>query len=235
MTRGMAVVGLVGAIALAAIGVAGQSAWGPPGSAAYTAYELMTRLTGAGLVMMGAAPLALRRAHIGRDVTTARRPLRILVVAIVVMAIGSAAEFIVFTTAPYSGPGSETRNLSWLTFLAAGMVAVIAATLSGVAFLRDPRISRLLAVAMVIAPSIGVLVALANQTFILAVPPLGIVSALGALALAPGPLGGRPVSVPELRAPLIEGFRRPLDGGRRSSSTGGRDGPLRPEESDYSE
>jgi hypothetical protein len=185
MTRVLAVIGLLGAGALAAIAFTGQAPWGPPGSAAYTMYELMNRLTGAGLLLMAAAPLALRRALDERSIRAGRRALAVVAAGTVAMAIGSAAEFIVFTTAPYSGPGSEVRNLSWLTFLAGGFVTLVATVAAGFILLRDARVQRPIALCVIAAVPVGFIAAYLGLTALMAIPLMGLVLGVAAVALRP--------------------------------------------------
>ena len=184
MIRGLALIGLLGSIALVVVAGAGKADWGVPGSPAYLAYELMNRLAGGAILLMAAAPLALRRALAAQSISAGQTVLALACVATVGMAIGSVAEFVVFSTAPYPGPGSEGRLLSWLAFLASALVMIVATVLAGVALLRRPEVPRLVSIGVVVAGPVGVVAAYADGTVFVAIPLVGVACAVAALVLS---------------------------------------------------
>ena len=81
--------------------------------------------TGLAILLMVAIPLDLRAALAERP--GARGARQILVGAAILligMALGSAAEFWLFSDQPYQGPGSEGRLAAWMTFLICGIAFI---------------------------------------------------------------------------------------------------------------
>ncbi len=112
--------------------------WGPPGTTAYLAYELWNRIWAPALVLMAIGFVGSRRSASGAHRGATRIGLSIAITGLTVMAIGSIAEFWVFTDVPYSGgEGPNARDLSWMSFLVGALLAVIGATASGVAMVAD--------------------------------------------------------------------------------------------------
>jgi hypothetical protein len=119
--RLLAVMGLVGAIGTLAAAVATLSQWGSPGTAAYTAYEAANRLVAFLILPMIGAPLAMRVALATRGLR-GRTAMLVATMALLVASVGTATEFVLFSTAPYQGPGSEGRLAAYLSFFVAGLV-----------------------------------------------------------------------------------------------------------------
>jgi hypothetical protein len=125
-TRALTVVGLLGASLALVVAIALSVAdWGPPGSPSYDTYELINRLAVVPVALMIGVPLALLWPVAVADSDT-RRAATGLLVGLAAMAVGTTAEFWLFSEDPYAGPGSLARNLSYLlgTFLG-GIVTVV--------------------------------------------------------------------------------------------------------------
>ncbi len=123
--RLLAVMGLVGAIGTVAAAVATSSQWGSPGSLAYEAYEAANRLAALLILPMIGAPLAMRAALSIRG-SRGRVAMLVAAAALLVASAGVAAEFFLFSTAPYQGSGSEGRLAAYMSFFVAALVYLIA-------------------------------------------------------------------------------------------------------------
>ena len=90
--------------------------WGDPGTAAYAAYEWANRGMSALLVVtvLTALIVAMRSRH--------RRTARVVLVAALLMLVGSVTEFWVFTEAPYK---SVERGAAWSTFVVGGLLFLV--------------------------------------------------------------------------------------------------------------
>jgi hypothetical protein len=176
--RALALVGVVASLLVAALTVALSSDWGPRGSPAYERYELANRALGLLLVGLIPAPVALRLAiAVGPDTRMLRAVLAAIAVALVVLVIGNAAEFWLFTDAPYQGPGSEGRLLAWMSFLIGALVVVGLTIVAGALAWNVRQVARPLALVVLIAAPVGIAVAVAGGPFLIAIP-----MATGALA-----------------------------------------------------
>lgn len=125
-TRALTLVGLLGAALALVVAIALSVAdWGPPGSPSYDTYELINRLAVVPIALMIGVPLALLWPVAVADRDT-RRAATGLLVGLAATALGTAAEFWLFSEDPYAGPDSLGRNLSYLfgTFLG-GIATVV--------------------------------------------------------------------------------------------------------------
>lgn len=190
MIVGLALLGFAGSLSMVAIAFAGQADWGPPGSDSYATYEVVNRLTGAALLLIAAGPLAARAALRTAGVRGGSTALAVLGLAFVGMATGSAAEFVLFTNDPYSGPGSLGRNLSWTGFLVAGLVALVATVLVGLRLWLDPRADRRIAGVVLAAAPTGIAATLLGGPPFIVLGIVGVSTAGAALASDVRRLGG---------------------------------------------
>jgi hypothetical protein len=148
------VVGLVGAVLAAIVTlVITWAGWGQPGTAEYEMYELLNRLAALPMLLMAAAPLALLGMQTIRDERRGTIAAVTMLVGLVAMAVGTSAEFWIFTDEPYSGSGSEGRLASYLlgTFLG-GVVALVGMALVGTWGLRRATLPRWTAIALIGLP-----------------------------------------------------------------------------------
>jgi hypothetical protein len=178
------VVGLVGAVLAAIVTlVISWAGWGQPGTAEYETYELLNRLAALPMLLMAAAPLALLGMPKIRDERRGTIAAVTMLVGLVAMAVGTSAEFWIFTDEPYGGPGSEGRLASYLlgTFLG-GVVALVGMALVGTWGLRRVTLPRWTAIAL-----IGLPVALVVLPFTPLSPYLAIPA--GVLLVTTGLLG----------------------------------------------
>lgn len=184
MAQVLATIGVVGVLAAVAIAVGGVVDWGPPGSPEYATYALINRLTGVALALGVAAPLSLWRALADKDEAVGvRRSLVVLAVAMGGMVVGSVAEFWAFNDQPYQGPGSEGRNVAWMTFLLSGLVAVAGSVVAGILLLRRAVVPRWAGFAVASAAPIGIAAATFGASPFLAVPLIALALCVTTLAL----------------------------------------------------
>jgi hypothetical protein len=126
VTRALVLVGLVGAVLALSLAIVGaEVSWGPPGSSAYEAYELLNRLSALPLLLMVAAPIGLLRLPGIRDDRLGRVAAAGLLVGLAASVVGSAAEFWLFSDDPYAGPGSLGRNVSFIGGYFLGSIVVL--------------------------------------------------------------------------------------------------------------
>ena len=108
------------------------------------------------------------------------------------MAIGSAAEFWLFTDQPYRGAGSEGRNAAWATFLLSAATLLATSVVVGIGLLRGRLVPVALGLAVILAGPAGAVLTAVGTPF-LGVPLIGL--AMSAATLAAGravPGNGRP-------------------------------------------
>ena len=188
MTWLLAASGIIGAVAMVAIGLGGAVDWGPPGSLEYETYALINRLTGVALALAVAAPLSLWRALIGMDEARGiRRALVVLTVALCGMVIGSVAEFWIFNEQPYQGAGSEGRNLAWLTYMFSALALAFGSVVTGLMLLRRALVPGWAGLAVLTAAPVGIAATTLGASLFIAVPLVTL-----ALSTATLSLGRRP-------------------------------------------
>lgn len=144
---------IAGGIAGVALSLAiAATGWGEPGSAAYQTYETVNRLTSFALLLMAfgwlGATLALPKGY-------GRTGAAVAFLASVVMVIGNAAEFWLFTDLPYGDP-TNARSLSWMAYLLGGLLQTIGATITGIYILRAGMWSEASAWVLILAFPISV-------------------------------------------------------------------------------
>ena len=187
--RALALVGIVASLLVAVLTVVLSSEWGAPGTVAYERYELANRAMGLLLVGLIPAPVALRLAiPVGPDTRMLRAVLAAIAVALVVLVIGNAAEFWLFTDAPYQGPGSQGRLLAWMSFLIGALVVVGLTIVVGALAWTARQVARPLALIVLIAAPVGIAVAVAGGPFLIAIPMATAAMAGAALVSTVDPL-----------------------------------------------
>ena len=185
MPRTLATIGVVGVVATFAIAFGGVVDWGLPGTSEYATYALINRLTGVALALVVAAPLSLWRALAGRDKAGGvRRSLVVVAVALVVMVVGSVAEFWVFNDQPYQGAGSEGRNVAWMTFLLSGLAVVAGSVATGILLMRGAFVPLWAGAAVASAAPLGIAAATRGASASIVVPLVGLTLCVTTLALA---------------------------------------------------
>jgi len=185
--RVLGAIGLVGAISTAVVAFAGQGDWGPPGTVEYQTYELVNRLTAVTIVLMVAAPIGLRLAcSIAGMGRRARVALALTTVGLVTMVIGSMAEFWLFSSAAYEGPGSEGRNVAFLGFELGALLTLLGAIIAGIALMRGGGIAGRIGIAILVSLAIGFALAFVGAPLLIFVPLIAATMAGGALLLTSG-------------------------------------------------
>lgn len=102
--------------------------WGEPGTAAYSTYEQLNRITGVALLLMAGGWLGVAWVM---PKGYGRGGAWVAFIASIAMFIGNAAEFWLFTDLPYGDP-TNARSLSWLAYLFGSLVQAIGATVAGI-------------------------------------------------------------------------------------------------------
>lgn len=99
--------------------------YGPPGSPAYPGYEAKNRLTG-GLLVILTVTLVMTTRQAARSGATRGLVAASLGAAVGagLAALGSIAEFWVFTGQAYSGPASGLRGAAWAAFVVGSLILV---------------------------------------------------------------------------------------------------------------
>jgi hypothetical protein len=178
-------VGLAGAaLSIVVTLVIGWAGWGQPGSDAYETYELLNRVAVLPMLLMVAVPVALLgRPHI-RDERRATIAAVALLAGLLAMAVGTSAEFWIFTDEPYGGAGSEGRITSYIlgTFLG-GVVALIALALLGSWGLRRHTLPRWTSLTLVGLPVALVVLPFTPLSPYLAIPVGVALLVIGILAM----------------------------------------------------
>ena len=148
----LGVIGLLsGAVALILIVVVGDT-FGFPGSAEYMTYEIFNRVMAVLLALQTCALIAL---FIGQREGLGKRDKRLLVIALIawaVMAIGTAAEFWLYSDLPYpSGPADfNMRRVVFALFFFGSLIAGVALLVLGFRLLKNGRPSRFLGAALML-------------------------------------------------------------------------------------
>lgn len=178
--RALALIGLLGSAAMLLAAFATSMQWGLPGTPAYERYEAANRLIAFLIVPVVAAPVALGTALAasGRRGVTA---MAVAGTALLAAAVGVAAEFFLFSTAPYQGSGSEGRLAAYLLFFVAGTVFLVAAGWTG--WVQRGRPPAWVTVTLLVLPALGIALTLAGGALFFGIPVTAAGIALAADAL----------------------------------------------------
>jgi hypothetical protein len=168
--------------------------WGLPGTQAYATYELLNRLAGVPDLLLPAAPLALLMSGVLRGSRLGGAGAIGLLVGLVAMLVGSVAEFWLFSTAPYSGPGSLGRLLSFFVgYFLGGVLALLSMATIGIWGLQSRSVPMWMSATLLALPAAFIVLAV-SATLPYATLPAGVaLIALGLLARR----------VPETRGPAL--------------------------------
>jgi len=148
----LSVIGLLGgALALIMIVIVGDS-FGFPGSAEYVTYERFNRVTAILLALQTCALIAL---FIGqRDLLdkSDKRMLTIALVAWIVMAMGTAAEFWLYSDLPYPITATDfnMRRIAFTLFFLGSVIAGVALLVLGFRLLMSGKRSRFIGAALML-------------------------------------------------------------------------------------
>lgn len=151
--KGLGILSLAGSFTAVPLVIAfARTGWGAPGSTAYQTYELLNRLMTVSLLMMAAGWLGLAlRIPAGYG----RWGARLGLLASLVMAAGSAAEFYLFSHLPYEL--SNQRDAAWTAFLLGSLLLPISAAAAGAAIWRRPFRPRWAGMLLVLALPVQIL------------------------------------------------------------------------------
>lgn len=179
-----AVGGGVGILVIIALCMTG---WGPPGTDAYVTYERLNRLMAITLLMTAPVwvALSLRLSAYGRWAAL------VACIGVVTQAVGTAAEFWLYSELPYEGAGM--RQFAYSAASVGGLLFGLGAMVSGVDLWRTQRAPRRLAGLLLLALPLDITAFLAlNASFLSPV----------LLALAVGWALGRPSAHSTTAAPV---------------------------------
>ncbi len=179
----LAGIGLLGAGLTAVAALLAAQGWGPPGSPAYATYEVANRVAALGILLATTGPLALRRALAGRG-QPGVRPSSLAAVAILVAAAGTAAEFLVFSDAPYQGAGSEGRLVAFMAFFVAAFTLLGVTAIAGLVLVGRSGVPAWIGPVLVAAAIAGLVVSLAGQSLFAGIAIVAAVLAIAAIGAA---------------------------------------------------
>ena len=131
-TRFLGILSLLGGITAVPLLIAFTiTDWGEPGTAVYQTYELLNRLMTGSLLLMSAGWLGLylRNDRYGRWATL------LALLGSLMMVIGTAAEFWLFSDLPYAG--QNLRHMAFSTFSFGSLLLDVGATAVGIATFRS--------------------------------------------------------------------------------------------------
>ena len=169
--RWLAILSLVGGVTAVPLFIGfAITGWGEPGTAAYQRYELLNRVTAVSLLLMlaGWAGMAL----LWRKEDGYWR-LWLPLVGSILMIIGNATEFWLFSDLSYEG--FNMRHVAWTTFLVGLLLLAIGATVTGIALRHNQLWPHWLAVLLMAALPLTVVVSVASPFL----GPAVLASALG--------------------------------------------------------
>ena len=133
LIRGLGGLAWVGAITAVFLIIAfAQNGWGAPGTAVYQRYEWLNRLMALSLLLMSTGWLGMvlwQPKGYGRGASV------LALIGSLIMVVGTAAEFWLFSDLPYSR-GTNLRNVAFAAFGMGGFVLDVGATILGVAIWR---------------------------------------------------------------------------------------------------
>lgn len=148
MNRGLGILGLIGAITAVLLIIAfAQTGWGVPGTPTYQSYESLNRLMAFSLLLMAAGWLGMVLLYVHEN---GRWGAILAFVGSLIMVVGTAAEFWLFSDLAYS-QGSNLRNAAWSTFGLGSLLLDVGAMILGVAIWRSRSGSRWRAVVLLLA------------------------------------------------------------------------------------
>lgn len=178
--RALAFVALLGATASLVLALVGtQVDWGEPGTSQYATYELLNRALGLPMALMIGAPVALLLLDDVRGSTLGRIAAIGLLIGLGSMLVGVVVEFWLFSDAPYSGPGSLGRRLSFFAgFGLGGVLALLSMALIGFWGLRQRGLAPWSAVPLILVPVMFLALAAARL-----LPYASILLGVGAIGL----------------------------------------------------
>lgn len=146
--RFLGLLGMIGGLAgLALVAVFAMTDFGMPGTAAYRTYEMLNRLIALPLLLMACGWLGLA---LMLPFGYGRKGAWLAFVLAVAMAIGTAAEFWLFSDQPY-GVWTNGRMISFMTFFIPSLFFYLCATLVGVYQWRSGKGSRAVVIVLIAA------------------------------------------------------------------------------------
>jgi hypothetical protein len=134
--------GVVGFILIVAFSITG---WGEPGTAAYNTYELLNWLMAVALFFMAAGWVGVWRLLPGFG----RWAALVALLGTLMIALGTAAEFWLYTDLPYSGP--SMRQTAYVTASIGGLIQDVGAMAAGVTVWRSDVWPRWVAILLLLS------------------------------------------------------------------------------------
>ena len=200
--RWLGVLGLVGGFTAVPLIIAfAVTEWGPPGTLAYQRYELLNRLMALSLLLMSAGWLGVLLVWPGGY---GRWGALLALLGSLVMVIGTAAEFWLFSNQPY-GQTASLRNAAWSAFGIGGWLLIIGAMLVGAAAWRSGLWPRWTAVILILALPVELVAYVVVDSPFLGATILALTISLQLLATEKIPLRlGRPFDDSEARRRLSD-------------------------------
>jgi hypothetical protein len=151
--RLLAICGLLGGIlALIAILLEGDTYGFPPGSAAYQLYEAFNRFIAVFLVLQTCSFSAFYITQNEMLGKSGRRLTKLALVAWIAMAIGTAAEFWLFSNLPYPNSPADfnMRTVAFALFFFGSLAAGIVLLVLGLRLFRNGGLRRLLSATLIL-------------------------------------------------------------------------------------
>ena len=171
----LGIVGLLGGlVALVLILLVGDT-FGFPGSRDYQTYELFNRSMSFILALQSCAILAFATAHYGKLTNFGQNVLAVILGGWIAMAIGTAAEFWLFSSLPYAE--INMRSFSFSLFSMGSLITGLSMLILGFKILRSRRITWLFGILFIAYLPLDIALFILNESIFLA-------SAVGAISIA---------------------------------------------------
>jgi len=171
----LGIVGLLGGlVALVLILLVGDT-FGFPGSRGYQTYELFNRSMSFILVLQSCAILAFATAYYGKLTNFGQNVLAVILGGWIAMAIGTAAEFWLFSNLPYAE--INMRSFSFSLFSMGSLITGLSMLILGFSILRNLGITWLFGAIFIVYLPFDIALFILNESIFLA-------SAVGAISIA---------------------------------------------------
>jgi len=171
----LGIVGFLGGLAALVLILLVGDTFGFPGSRDYQTYELFNRSMSFILVLQSCAILAFAAAHYSTLTSFGQRVISVILGGWIAMAIGTAAEFWLFSNLPYAE--INMRSFSFSLFSMGSLITGLSMLILGIRILRNRRITWLFGAIFIVYLPFDIALFVLNESIFL-------ISAVGAISIA---------------------------------------------------